>query len=34
MGRTFLGTGGGKTRLALDLAEGRTFVIAPKTTDS
>lgn len=26
----FLGTGGGKTRLALDLAEGRTLVIAPK----
>jgi len=26
----FLGTGGGKTRIALELAEGRTLVVCPK----
>ena len=26
----FLGTGGGKTRVALELAEGRTLVVCPK----
>lgn len=28
----WLGTGSGKTRVALEMAEGRTLVIAPKTT--